>query len=283
MIVFNKTKVFPARIEAQKETGGKLEVLFLSAVEPKKWQVMIGGKVTEAQKIIITKKLIGIVKKTKQATFLTVNLSKLEVFEELESYGKTPLPPYIKRTADKNDQKEYQTVFAEKIGSAAAPTASLHFTKELLKTIKDHGVQIEYVTLHVGLGTFAPVKTEKVEDHPIHSEYFEIDEPTANRINKAKADGRRIIACGTTVVRTLEAAAQTGSLVAQKTETKLFIYPGFKFQIVDGMITNFHTPKSSLLALVFAFAGKENIRNAYAHAIKNKYRFFSYGDGMLIL
>lgn len=283
VLVFNETKVFPARVYGVKPTGGKLEIVFLSEVEPKLWEVMIGGRVANGTKVSLSKNLSGTIEKNENGNFLKVNLGRSAVFNELEEVGQVPLPPYIKREVSKEDESEYQAVFAKNIGSAAAPTASLHFTKNLITNLKSRGVQIEYVTLHVGLGTFAPVKTEKLEDHPIHSEYFEVQSGTAARLNQAKKEGRRIIAVGTTVMRTLESAAQSGVVVAQKTETKLFIYPGYKFKLVCGLVTNFHTPKSSLLALVYAFAGQEFIQKAYQYAIEKKYRFYSYGDGMLIL
>lgn len=259
-------------------------MIFLSEKEPKVWEVLIGGKVNLGQKINFGEDFSGeVIKRQKDSWIIKVNLSQVEVFEILERIGHVPLPPYIKRSDKKIDKTEYQTVFAQKTGSAAAPTAGLHFTEELLKKLKHKGIQIEYLTLHVGLGTFAPVKTEKVEEHPIHSEYFELNVATAKRLNMAKKEGRRIIAVGTTVVRSLESAIESKELKHQKRTTNLFIYPGFKFKVIDGMITNFHTPKSSLLALVFAFAGKENIQKAYKHAILQKYHFFSYGDGMLIV
>lgn len=311
VLVLNETKVFAARCFGRKDTGGKVEVVFLSEEKPKVWEVLIGDKMQIGQKIDFLENFSGmVVERKKDSWVLTVNLSEKEVYKKLEKLGEMPLPPYIKRKAGAKDKKDYQTVFAQKIGSAAAPTAGLHFTKRLLKKLQKQGVQIEYVTLHVGLGTFAPIKTNKVEEHPIHSEFYEMSKGVANRINIAKKENRRIIACGTTVVRTLESASFSthqgckkpitpgvriqenagqvslsawGCIKSGKGQTNLFIYPGYKFKIVDGMITNFHTPRSSLLALVYAFAGEENIKKAYAEAIKKKYRFYSYGDGMLII
>jgi S-adenosylmethionine:tRNA ribosyltransferase-isomerase len=282
-LVLNQTKVFPARIFGTKESGGKVEVVFLSESKPRIWEVIIGGKVTDGQTITFSDGFLGVVRKKEGATFIEVAQDKFELFSILEKLGQMPLPPYMKRGATKEDKQDYQTVFAKQTGSAAAPTAGLHFTDKLLQKLQELGVQIEYVTLHVGLGTFAPVKTEVLEDHPIHSEYYEIEPDVAERLNLAKKEGRRIVACGTTVVRTLESAAQTGKIVAAKKETKLFIYPGYEFRAVDAIITNFHTPKSSLLGLVFAFAGDSNVKAAYQHAIDEKYRFFSYGDGMLVI
>jgi S-adenosylmethionine:tRNA ribosyltransferase-isomerase len=283
VLVLNKTKVFPARIFGHKETGGKVEVVFLSEKAPKIWEVIIGGKVSDGQEIDFGHGFLGVVRKEGHESLIEVEHSREAVFELLQKRGEMPLPPYMNRSALESDKVDYQTVFATEIGSAAAPTAGLHFTKRLLGELRDVGVEIEYVTLHVGLGTFAPVKTDVLEDHPIHSEYYEIDTETSGRLNSAKENGNRIIACGTTVMRTLESAAIDGEIVPQKAETKLFIYPGYDFKFVDGLITNFHTPKSSLLALVFAFAGQKETINAYQHAIDEKYRFFSYGDGMLII
>lgn len=282
VLVFNKTKVFPARIWATKKSGGRIELLFLKEKSPKVWEVMIRGKVGEKEELFLPKKVIVTVSKKEDGYELLVPFTKNEQVAYLEKFGKMPLPPYIKREATKKDVKDYQTVFAEHSGSAAAPTAGLHFTKRLIGRLVKKGVGIEYVTLHVGLGTFQPVKTEKLEDHPIHSEFYEIEKQTAERLNKAKTEGRRIIAVGTTAVRALESAACQGKLVAGQKETALFIYPGYQFCFVDGIITNFHTPKSSLLGLVFAFAGEKNIKKAYSEAIERKYRLFSYGDGMFI-
>lgn len=202
----------------------------------------------------------------------------MELLRTLEKIGKTPLPPYINSNEKEESlRKKYQTVYAEKIGSAAAPTAGLHFTKNLLSKLKKEGIQMEFVTLHVGLGTFEPVKEKTLEEHKIHSEYFEVDEATFRRINEAKREGKRIIAVGTTTVRVLE------SFPKMKGSTNLFIYPPYTFRLVDGLITNFHLPKSTLLALVFAYLGKNKTKNAYKIAIKRMYRFFSFGDAMLLL
>lgn len=282
VLVLNKTKVFPARTWAKNGAGRRIEILFLAEKEPQIWEVMVRGKVNEGEKLFLTPTVFGFVSRD-SSTYLKINIKKPALLKLLAEIGEMPLPPYIKRKAVKADEKNYQTVFAQKTGSAAAPTAGLHFTSRLLAKLKRVGIQIEYVTLHVGLGTFAPIKTDKVEDHPIHAEIIEIDVKTTERLNAAKKQGRRLIACGTTVMRTLESAAKNHHIAAFKGPTSLFIYPGYHFKIVDGLITNFHTPKSSLLALVFAFAGKKDIQKLYRFAIKNRYRFFSYGDGMLIL
>lgn len=280
VLVFNKSKVFPARIFGITTKGKKVEVLFLKEANPGNWDILIGGRVKNDEEINFGHHFKGKVKKGKQI-ILETGKSQKEIFSFLEKYGTVPLPPYIKRKATVRDKTDYQNIFAKSIGSAAAPTAGMHFTKDLLANLKRLEVQIEYVTLHVGLGTFAPIRADKVEEHQIHEEYFEVDQQTKGRILKAKSKGHRIIACGTTSLRVLESIS--GDLDAEKGITDIFIYPGYKFKLVDGLITNFHTPKSSLLALVLAFGGKRLMRNAYRLAIKKKYRFFSYGDGMLII
>lgn len=286
ILVLNKTKVFPARVFGVLGSK-KIEIVFLSEISPKVWEVMIGGKVGDGDAVVLPGNISVVISKDNNRITAKVPFSEKGLYSYLEKNGHIPLPPYIKRPDTTRDKKEYQTVFAKKIGSAAAPTAGLHFTDRLVGELKKHGVQIEFVTLHVGLGTFAPVKSERVEDHPIHTEYFEIDQATMARLAKAKKAGRRVIACGTTSVRALESSSSKILSPTQphqnKENTNLFIYPGYKFRVVDGIITNFHTPRSSLLALVYAFSGQENIRRIYQEAIREKYRFFSYGDGMLLL
>lgn len=280
VLVFNQSKVFPARIFAENQNKKKIEVLFLEEDRPGLWNVLVGGRTKDGEELNFGHGVRGTLHKNREIV-LEIGLTKTEVFDFLERYGTVPLPPYIKRRAATRDKQDYQNVFAEVTGSAAAPTAGLHFTSELIESLKKKGVKIEYVTLHVGLGTFAPIKTDKVEDHQIHEEYFEIDQGTKKRILAAKKEGRRVIACGTTSLRVLESLNARPQ--AEKRTTKIFIYPGYKFKLVDGLITNFHTPQSSLLALVWAFGGKGLMKRAYRKAISNKYRFFSYGDGMLII
>jgi S-adenosylmethionine:tRNA ribosyltransferase-isomerase len=282
VLVFNQSKVFPARIFAQTSNDKKIEIVFLSEIKPGKWEVMVGGRIKDGEVLKFPAGLEGAIRKGKVIT-LNLPKKKKELYKYLEKHGQMPLPPYIKRKATKRDNFDYQNVFANEVGSAAAPTAGLHFTESLIEKLKNYGVQIEYITLHVGLGTFAPIRTEEIREHKIHSEYFEIDSKTADRLNLAKTEKRRIIACGTTSVRVLEAASENGMLEPQKKETSIYIYPGYKFKFVDGLITNFHTPRSSLLALVYAFSGESLMRKAYQEAIKKKYRLFSYGDGMIIL
>ncbi|MFA6526561.1 MAG: tRNA preQ1(34) S-adenosylmethionine ribosyltransferase-isomerase QueA [Candidatus Buchananbacteria bacterium] len=291
VLVFNDSKVIPARLIGKKETGGKMEVFLLTSLKHKNkktlkqysrvniWRCLIKGKIKPGQKIYFTKKIFAapIEKIDEKVWLVEFNASDKKLF----SLGETPLPPYIK---NKSRLSDYQTVYAKELGSVAAPTAGLHFTKALISKLKKKGVQIEYVTLHVGLGTFLPVETDDILKHKMHSELAEINPATAKKLNQAKKSGRRIIAVGTTAARTLESCAEKKGLIrAQKIDTEIFIYPGYKFKFVAGMITNFHLPKSTLLMLVSALAGKPLIDRAYKEAIKRKYRFYSFGDGMLII
>jgi len=281
VLVFNQSKVFPARIYGRNENGKPFEVVFLEEVRPQVWEIL-SKKIPINTKLCFGHGLEGRVKGQKPAT-IKINKSKKELMEYLFKYGEMPLPPYLKRNATSKDKKDYQTVYAQQVGSAAAPTAGLHFTKRLIKKLTKNNVQIEKVTLHVGLGTFAPIRTEEVADHNIHEEYYQVDQKTFKRLIKAKKSSRRIIACGTTTVRVLETVFSDNSQKPLQGKTSLFITPGYDFKFVDGLITNFHTPKSSLLALVWAFAGKNLTQKAYREAISKKYRLFSYGDGMFII
>ena len=278
VLVFNNSKVIPARLYGKKETGGKIEVFLLRKIKNNIWQCLTKGKIKEQQKIILPKNFIGQIIKinddgTKIIKFISENPRvKPGGFLNILSIGQTPTPPYIKK---KSNLIEYQTVYAKKEGSVAAPTAGFHFTKSLLTKLKKKGVQLEYVTLHVGLGTFLPVKENDITKHQMHTEYFSISKNTLVRIKKAKKAKRRIIAVGTTSCRTLESANCHGA-------TNIFIYPGYKFKNIDAMITNFHLPKSTLLMLVSALAGRSKIKKAYQEAVQNKYRFYSFGDAMLI-
>lgn len=282
VLVFNKSKVFPARIYAKTNSGRSVEVLFLKEQNLGDWEVMVGGRFASGDLLNFGNGFVGKIKKDKILSLSTI-LKREEVFNFLNKYGQVPLPPYIKRSAKKSDKNNYQNIFASEVGSAAAPTAGLHFTKRLMKSLEKNGVQIEYVTLHVGLGTFAPIKADRIEDHEIHSEYYELDKDTAKKLSMAKSEGRRIIACGTTSLRVLESLAQDKFIKEKSGKTNIYIYPGYEFKFVDGLITNFHTPKSTLLALVYAFGGQDLMKAAYRKAIDNKYRFFSYGDGMIII
>ena len=297
VLVLNDSKVFPARLLGHKEeTGGAVEIFLHKKKKDDEWECLVGGRAREGLKVEFPRSpLEATLRKdngdgTWQVAF---NLSGGKFWLAIEKVGIVPLPPYIKREGKKaSDKDNYQTVFADphKVGSAAAPTAGLHFTQRLLKKIKARGVKIVFVTLHVGLGTFAPVKAEKITEHKMHSEFAEISAKTAKEILVAKASGRRIIAVGTTSCRTLESAdwkkfstqAATGKLEAQSFWTDIFIYPGYKFKAVDALVTNFHLPKSTLLMLVSALAGKDHIDRAYSQAVAMGYHFFSYGDAMFI-
>ena len=294
-LVLNDTKVLAARFFARRKTGGELEALFIQEDSPCIWQVMLKGsrKVKPKETIRLMDKKMNdfcaaeVMEKAQQGRCrLKINTdANLETV--LEKIGFAPLPPYIKRNKDlaqnKIDARRYQTVYAQKTGAIAAPTAGLHFTDQLLEQLKAAGVQLAYLTLHVGTGTFKPITEENLQQHQMHQERFIIDKQNAQIINRTKEKGGRVIAVGTTSVRALETAAAGSKVKAVNTATKLFITPGYEFRIIDGMITNFHLPKSTLLALVAAFAGLEKILAAYRHAAEQRYRFYSYGDAMLII
>lgn len=285
VLVLNETKVFPCRLQGQKKTGAKVEVFLTKKIESNIWECLVRGHGLKiGDKIYFEKKLVAEIMsdgaKLKKVKF---NLAELDFLKLVERIGHTPLPPYIKTEDSKQIKKDYQTVFAKSTGSVAAPTAGLHFTPALLKKIEKAGIKILRVTLHVGLGTFAPVEVEDITKHQIHSEWASIDQTTAEKLNQAKKSGKKIVAVGTTAARTLEAFSdQKGILQSGEKWVNIYIYPGIKFKFVDSLITNFHLPKSSLLFMVSAFVGREQIINAYQHAVKNNYRFFSFGDAMLI-
>ena len=286
VLVINNTKVIPARLYGVKEqTGAAIEILLLKNKGEDVWETLVkpGKKAKPGTWIdfgdgLLKGEVIDVVEDGNRL----IRFHYEGIFHEiLDQLGQVPLPPYI--THKLEDRSRYSTVYEKYEGSAAAPTAGLHFTKELLQEIRDMGVEIAEVTLHVGLGTFRPVKVDKVEEHHMHSEFYSIEEEEARKINAAKEEGRRVIAVGTTSCRTLESAAdRKGHVKAGSGWTEIFIYPGFTFKILDALITNFHLPQSTLLMLVSALAGKENIMNAYQEAIRQQYRFFSFGDAMLI-
>lgn len=285
-LVVNETKVLPARLIGVKEdTGASIEVLLLKRVDDKVWETLVkpGKKARPGAKISFGGgRLIGEVTDIVEEGNRLIRFCYDGIFEEvLDELGQMPLPPYITHTlADKN---RYQTVYAKNSGSAAAPTAGLHFTPELLKQIEEKGIRIARVTLHVGLGTFRPVKTDNIYEHHMHSEFYMIDETAADVINTTKKNGGKVVSVGTTSTRTLETAADENGFVKPCSGwTDIFIYPGYQFKAVDAQITNFHLPKSTLIMLVSAFATKEIILNAYNEAVKNRYRFFSFGDSMFI-
>ena len=283
--MLNDSRVLPARLLGHRSTGGAVEVLLLRDLGDGKWECLTRpGRKTQPGTALsfgdgeLTATVVDAVADGNKIVQFHYDGIFLEVLERL---GKMPLPPYIK--AELQDQERYQTVYSRELGSAAAPTAGLHFTKELLQQIADMGVKIGYVTLHVGLGTFRPVKEDEIEDHPMHSEFCIIPEETARMVNETKANGGRVICIGTTSCRTVESFADVdGTLRAQSGWTDIFIYPGYKFKCMDALVTNFHLPESTLIMLVSALAGREHILNAYKIAVENRYRFFSFGDAMFI-
>ena len=286
VLVLNKTKVIPARLFGHKTTGAKAEVFLLNQLEEDVWECLVkpGRRLPVESEIIFDNELkCKVLSVSDEGTRRIKFYWEGDFFEVLNKIGNMPLPPYISRAAEEKDKETYQTVYARNKGSVAAPTAGLHFTDNILKKLKAKGVLIAEVILHVGLGTFRPVKTDNIANHKMHSEFCTISEETANKINKAKDEGRRIISVGTTTTRTLESFAENGFVKHGSHFTEIFIYPGKKLQIIDGLITNFHMPKSTLMMLVSAFGGYENIMNAYKQAVDMEYRFFSYGDSMLII
>ena len=283
VLVFNDTRVIPARLYGFKDTGAHVEVFLLTRKDATDWEVLVrpGKKLQVGAKIKFSDELACEVIDHTDFGGRVVRFTYDGIFEEiLDRLGETPLPPYI--TAPLEDKERYQTVYSRERGSAAAPTAGLHFTKELLQKIKEKGCEEVFVTLHVGLGTFRPVSEAKIEDHKMHREFYTVSQEAAEAVNRAKAEGRRIIAVGTTSVRTLEAACKDGKLQAGGSWTNIFIYPGYKYQLVDALVTNFHLPQSTLLMLVSALSTREIMLNTYKVAVEEKYRFFSFGDAMFI-
>lgn len=283
VLVFNDTRVIPARLHGTKDTGAHVEVFLLTRRDATDWEVLVrpGKKLQVGAKIYFSDELSCEVIEHTDFGGRVVRFKYDGIFEEiLDRLGETPLPPYI--TAPLEDKERYQTVYNRERGSAAAPTAGLHFTKELLQKIKDIGCEEVFVTLHVGLGTFRPVSEAKIEDHKMHKEFYTVSQEAADAVNKAKAEGRRIIAVGTTAVRTLEAAGADGQLHAGSSWTNIFIYPGYKFRLVDDLVTNFHLPQSTLLMLVSTLSTREIMLQTYKKAVEEKYRFFSFGDAMFI-
>ncbi|WP_066892716.1 tRNA preQ1(34) S-adenosylmethionine ribosyltransferase-isomerase QueA [Clostridium nigeriense] len=285
-LVLNNTRVMPARLIGEKEeTGGKIEFLLLKRIEGDKWECLAkpGKRAKIGQSFTFGEgklkcKVVDIVEEGNRI----IEFSYEGIFEQvLDELGEMPLPPYITEKLD--DKERYQTVYSKEKGSAAAPTAGLHFTEELLNEIKKKGVNIAYLTLHVGLGTFRPVKVEDINEHIMHSEYYHLDKENADLINETKKRGNKVIAVGTTSTRTLETIGDENGYVREQSGwTDIFIYPGYKYRVIDELITNFHLPESTLIMLVSALAGKENVMNAYNTAVKEEYRFFSFGDSMLI-
>lgn len=288
VLVLNDSRVLPARLIGEKAgTGAKIEVLLLKSLGGDRWETLVkpGKRVKPGTEVVFGGGLLRCVCEEVTETGGRIVRFQYEgiFYEILDQLGTMPLPPYIHEQLE--DQERYQTVYARERGSAAAPTAGLHFTEEYLRRVAEKGVEIAYVTLHVGLGTFRPVTADVVEEHVMHAEYYDIPPETAETVNRAKAEGRRVIAVGTTSCRTLETVGglHDGRLAAGSGWTDIFIYPGYQFRIIDGLLTNFHLPKSTLVMLVSALAGRENVLRAYRTAVAEEYRFFSFGDAMLIL
>lgn len=299
VLVLNNTKVFPARFFGTKNTGGKIEVLLIEEVSKNVWKALTKPGIKKDQKIFFKDVVFEVEGHDEQTVLLRSSVEKVELLSVLNKFGVTPLPPYITSSHTEDSlRNEYQTVYAKILGSVAAPTAGFHFTPNLIEKIKQIGVCIEYVTLHVGLGTFAPVKSKNLEDHPMHYESYEVDLKTAERLNAAKNSGKRIISIGTTTTRVLETLAKNSQFIDLKNlkgATNLFIYPPYKFNFVDALVTNFHLPKSTLLSLVSAFVSYpnaekkfKNFKNSlmgevYSQAVKEKYRFYSFGDASFLI
>ncbi len=315
LLVFNDTKVIPARLKMKKETGGLVEVLYLKSLDSKKIECLMNKKVAVGENLLLNTEKIpagvyasgtGMTSDGDDTTILNQDYERLADFKVLEKnngkyvleflgegaalevflkYGEMPLPPYIKNSplSEEEKKEKYQTVFGKNLGSVAAPTASLHFSEELLNNLKLAGVETAFVTLHVSLGTFAPLKEDHIKAGKLHGEWYEINDEVANKINNLKKEGYKIVAVGTTALRTLESATENGEIKKLSGVTDLFIREGYEFKMIDGLITNFHVPRSSLLMLVSAFYGREKILKAYEEAIKLRYKLFSFGDGMLIL
>lgn len=285
LLVVNNTRVFPCRLLARKPGSGKAEIFLLSEKGPNLWDALLKGGVRAGQRLSITAGIEAEIVGEGADNMRTVRFHGInDIRAALPEIGRTPLPPYIKRDPSTMDRERYQTVYAAHEGAVAAPTAGLHFTGELLQRLRAKGVEIAEVTLHVGPGTFQPVRVDSIAEHRMLPERYLISEEGAARINRAKTDGRRVIAVGTTSVRTIEtAAADSGSVVPGEGSSELFIHPGYRFRVTDGIITNFHLPKSTLLMLVSSFGGRECILSVYRTAVREKYRFYSYGDAMVIL
>lgn len=284
LLVFNNTRVIPARLFGQKQSGGKLEVMVERVLDEGRLlaHIRCSKAPRPGTQLILEKAIKCTMLKRENDLFVLQQQGDKSWFDLLDQYGHVPLPPYIRRVDENEDRERYQTVYAEFPGAVAAPTAGLHFDQGMIDRLTSGGVKSAFVTLHVGAGTFQPVRGDDIDNHLMHAESFDVPQRVCDAVAETRRAGKRVIAVGTTVVRSLETAAATGNLLPLNGESRLFIKPGFKFEVVDAMITNFHLPKSTLLMLVSAFAGSDIIRRAYAHAIQQQYRFFSYGDAMFI-
>jgi len=284
LLVFNNTRVIPARLFGQKETGGKIEVLVERVLDEHcvLAHVRASKSPNEGAKLILEGGVNATMLGREGELFKLQFEGAEKVITQLEQHGHIPVPPYIERSDESQDKERYQTVFASKQGAVAAPTAGLHFDQQMLGTLNDMGVSFTFVTLHVGAGTFQPVRTDYIADHIMHAEYIEVGEEVIEAVKQTQKIGGRVIAVGTTSVRALESAASNGVLQTFQGDTDIFITPGYEFKVVDGLLTNFHLPESTLLMLVCAFAGYQNVMSAYQHAVDNRYRFFSYGDAMFL-
>ena len=284
LLVFNDTRVIPARLFGNKETGGKVEILLERILDDQRMLAQVrASKTPKPGSVIHLQEGINLQLNERQDDMFVLDvIGEMSVLQVMQQVGHMPLPPYIQREDEDEDAERYQTVYAKIPGAVAAPTAGLHFTDELLQEITDQGIQCVFVTLHVGAGTFQPVRVDNIEDHQMHDEYLQVSADVCEKVKQCKARGGRVIAVGTTAVRCLETTAQANGLTPYQGETDIFIYPGYEFKVVDALITNFHLPESTLLMLVSAFAGRDNIMNVYQHAIDERYRFFSYGDAMFV-
>ncbi len=283
LLVFNDTRVIPARLFGRKESGGQVEVLVERITAEREVLAHVrASKSPKAGGLLILEEVLEVEVLGRDGPLFQLRFTA-PVLELLKQYGRMPLPPYIDREAAEADSERYQTVYAKKEGAVAAPTAGLHFDEVMLERVKGLGVELAYVTLHVGAGTFQPVRVDDIREHPMHSETIEVPQAVVDAVANTRRRGGRVIAVGTTVVRSLESAARGGELAAYSGETDIFIYPGYEFRVIDALITNFHLPESTLLMLVSAFAGYEQVMAAYRHAVEQKYRFFSYGDAMFLL
>lgn len=287
LLVFNNTRVIPARLWAKKATGGQVEIM-IERVEDDQLvlaQLRVNRKPAVGTRLLIDQPTANVAIEVlgREGEFWRLKLLAGAWSDVLIDHGHMPLPPYIERADEASDQERYQTVYSQVPGAVAAPTAGLHFDEPLLAALKDQGIEMGWCTLHVGAGTFQPVRADHIEDHVMHKEWMRVDQALVDQVQQAKARGGRVIAVGTTAVRSLETAAQGGELKPYQGDSQLFIYPGFDFQVIDGLLTNFHLPGSTLVMLVAAFSGREKILSAYQHAIDERYRFFSYGDACLLL